>query len=154
MSGKRNPGTTQYEVWITREASDAANRAALGRGMTRGEYMQDAIWQAIARSTDRERADLLPTPRRTNIRYQWHSDPKPGYKGRWSMWVRIRCTVANPVPMTLTRTAEERGFGSASALVRHHLAIAIKADTGLTVPMPPGRTSENLFGGQINEAVR
>lgn len=156
--GTRNPGTVQFEVWITREASDAINVSAQKLDITRGQYLQDAIWAALTMFEDniagRPRDYWLPVPVHTNVRYQRYERPKAGYKGRWSMWVRVRCTVNNAVPMRLTRTAERTGYGSGSALVRHYLAIAIKADTGKTVTMPPGRTSANLFGGAINEVVR
>lgn len=154
MMGGRNPGTVQFEVWVTREASDAINAAAEEKGITRGEYMQDAIWAGIESYVDEPRERLLPAPVHTNLRYQRLGQPKPGYKGRWSMWVRVRCTVSNQVPMWITRCGLMEGYGSASAYTRHLLAVAIKQDLGKTVPMPPGRTSANLFGGEIQEASR
>lgn len=153
MSGTRSPATVQYEVWITPAASDAINLAAYDKQITRGRYMQEAIAEAISDSAKRDLGFLLPPPRFTNRKAHWLDDPKPGYKGRWSMWVKVRCTVHNSVPMLLTRAAQRQGFGSGSALVRHYLALAIKEDTGLTVPMPPGRGASNLFGGKVNEEV-
>lgn len=152
--GTRNPGTTQWEVWITREASDAINVSAQKLSMTRGEYIQDALWRLVWNQTDRSRDDLFPKPLRTNTRFQHLANPKAGYKGRWSMWVRARCTVHNSVPMLLTRLAREQDLGSASEYTRRALAIAIKRDTGKTVTMPPGRRKDHLFGGTIHEVVR
>lgn len=152
--GTRNPGTVQWEVWVTVEASDAINVSAQKLGMTRGEYMQDALWRLVWMHTERGRDDLFPKPVHTNRRYARLSNPKPGYKGRWSMWVRARCTVHNSVPMLLTRLAKEQGLGSASEFTRRALAIAIKRDTGKTVAMPSGRKPTDLFGGTIHEVVR
>lgn len=155
MSGKRNPATVQWEVWVSRAASDALNVSAQKQGITRGEYIQNAIWRGVATLVaGREKDVLFPQPRHTNARFAHLANPAPGYKGRWSMWVRARCTVHNSVPMLLTRAAEQHGYGSASAYTRQLLAVAIKKDTGKTVPMPPGRTPANLFGGKINEEVR
>jgi hypothetical protein len=154
MSGKRNPGTVQWEVWVTVEASNAINTAAKKLGITRGEYMQDALWRLLWVHTGKSREDLLPTPVHTNHRFTHLAHPKPGYKGRWSMWVRVRCTVHNSVPMLLTRLATEQGLGSASEFTRRALALALKRDTGLTVPMPSGRKPTDLFGGTIHEVVR
>lgn len=154
MGGTRPADRTQFEVWVTREASEAINVSARKLDITRGRYMQLAIWEAIKDSVaSREMDVLLPCPITTAIYARHYADPKPGYKGRWAMWVRVRCTVHNSVPMRLTRLATQQGHGSASALVRHHLAIAIKRDTGKTVPMPNGRSSSHLFGGKINEVV-
>lgn len=154
MSGKRPFHHTQFEVWITTEASKALNDSAAMHDLTRGEYVQNAIWEAIGDHTDKPRTELLPRPRSTALDAIRTAQPKPGYKGRWSMWVRARCTVHNSVPMILTRAAGEQGFGSASAYLRHHLAILIKTDTGKTVPMPKGRSAADLFGGKIHEEVR
>lgn len=152
--GARNPGTVQWEVWVTTEASDAINLAASRQKMTRGRYIQHALWAMVWMHTDKERDDLFPPPRHTNRRFRRLANPKPGYKGRWSMWVRARCTVHNSVPMLLTRLAKEQNLGSASEYTRLALAIAIKKDTGKTVKMPPGRKPTDLFGGTINEVVR
>lgn len=154
MPGKRSPDRTQFEVWITSEASEAINVSARKLGVTRGRYMQLAAWEAIKDSVaGRSMDELLPEPVSTPTYSRHYANAKPGYKGRWSMWVRVRCTVMNPVLMMLTRAALESGHGSASALVRYHLAIAIKRDTGKTVPMPPPRSHADLFGGKINEVV-
>lgn len=155
MAGKRSPHHTQFQFWVTREASEAINAAARKKKTTRAEYLQDVIWDAIEdlwQPDDREW--LLPRPIWQNRRYVNYANHKPGYKGRWAMWVQARANVHNRVPLMLTKQATKLGHGSASAYVRHCLAIALKRDTGKTVPMPAGRTSAHLFGGKINEEVR
>lgn len=153
MSGLRPMHHTQWEVWITREASTAINAAALQAGLTRGEYIQAALWQGVRDHTDRDRELLFPPPRQTTHRNARLANPRAGYKGRWAMWVRARCTVHNSVPMLLTRMSREHGLGSASEFTRQALVRAIQRDLGITVPMPPGRSSSDLFGGKINEEV-
>lgn len=150
--GKRHPGTVQFEVWITPEASAAINRAAISLGVSRGRYMQQALAAGLDPG-ERDMDALLPEPTRCNVRYEHLQTPKVGYRGRWSRWVRVRCTVQNCVPMMLTRQGADAGFGSASSYARHLLAIAIKEDTGLTVPMPRGQENRSpLFNeGKINQ---
>lgn len=155
MSGKRSPRHSQFQFWVTHAASEAINEAAAKQGISRGEYIQNAIWDGIEDMWQPADKDwLLPTSYRVNRRFYRYDAHTPGHKGRWSMWVQARATVHNRVPLMLTKRAEEMGHGSATAYVRHCLALAIKRDTGKTVPMPKGRTPSDLFGGKINEEVR
>lgn len=157
MSGVRPRHHTQFEVWVTREASAAINEAAEKQDITRSQYIQNAIWDGIdgrLRPTDLDdRLALLPVPRHTRrdlIRYAAH---RPGYKGRWAMWVRARCTMHSSMPMILTWLSIEDGDGSASAFTRRLLSLAIERDLGRKVPMPSARKPTDLFGGKIHEVV-
>lgn len=145
---------SQYEVWITREASIALNEAAAMYEISRGEYVQRVLWECIKEGAFEKRDHYLPRPVTISRNAYRLENPKPGYKGRWSMWVRARCTVHNSVPFMLTRIATQKEYGSATAYFRDVLAHHLHIDTGKVVTMPKGRSSEHLFGGQINEVVR
>lgn len=146
----KHPHHVQFEFWITHEASAAINEAAEQQDIPRGKYIQNAVWEALGHEGDRTK--LVPVFNGLNHRFIRYDHHQPGYKGRWAMWVRGRTTVHRSVPYLLTRAASAQGFGSATALVRHHLVVAIQRDLHRTVVMPKGRSGAQ-FGGVIHEEV-
>jgi len=84
------------------EASDAIICGSQNARITRGRYVQLAIWAAIS-PTDKEMDLLIPIPRQTTNGSKHLANPKSGHIGRWSMWVRARCTIHNSVPIACSR---------------------------------------------------
>lgn len=147
----------QIRFWLTPEASTAINQAAQSKGVSRGQYIQDTIWDSICRDLPGHdtRENLLPLKvKNTATSRMWQQNHAPGPSGRWSKWVQGRMNAKERVPSILHQLAKENGYGSGTAYLRDQLREAIYRDLGKYVEMPPGLDPKKLLGGvAANEEV-
>jgi len=84
------------------EASDAINTAA----KMRGDHPRTLrpISDLGSHQPDRQGdGPTHPHPAPNHQRVKHLASPKSGHIGRWSMWVRARCTIHNSVPIACSR---------------------------------------------------